>query len=88
MAANVLNSREAIQMSVFIVRAFVRLRSIYAMRIELTRRLDELDTRVSEHDVELRSIVEAIRRLAMPSSPKRRPIGFVPANGQSSARSP
>jgi len=88
MAASVLNSPQAIQTSVFIVRAFIRLRSIYASRIELTRRLDELDTKVSEHDAELSSIVEAIRRLAMPSSPKRRPIGFMPANGQSSARSP
>ncbi len=76
MAASVLNSRQAIEMSVFIVRAFVRLRSIYASRIELTRRLDQLDTRVSEHDAELRSIVEAIRRLAMPSAPRRSPIGF------------
>ena len=88
MAASALNSRQAIDMSVFIVRAFVRLRSIYASQIELTRRLDELDTRVSEHDVGLRSIVEAIRRLAMPSSPKCRPIGFMPANGQPSTRSP
>ena len=88
MAASVLNSRQAIDMSVFIVRAFVRLRSIYAMRIELTRRLDELDTKVSEHDAELRSIVEAIRQLAAPRATERRPIGFMPANGQSSARSP
>jgi hypothetical protein len=76
MSASVLNSRQAIEMSVFIVRAFVRLRSIYTSHIELSRRLDELDTRVSEHDGELRSIVEAIRRLAIPSAPKRPPIGF------------
>lgn len=88
MAASVLNSRHAIEMSVFIVRAFVRLRSIYAMRIELTRRLDELDTKVSEHDAELRSIVEAIRQLAVPRAPERRPIGFMPSNGPSVSRSP
>jgi len=67
MAASVLNSRQAVEMSVFIVRAFVRLRSIYAMRIELTRRLDELDTKVSLHSEALRSIVEALRQLMNPS---------------------
>ena len=66
MAASVVNSRQAIDMSVFIVRAFVRLRSIYAMRIELTRRLDELDTKVSKHSEALRPIVEALRRLMLP----------------------
>ncbi|MCX6092182.1 MAG: ORF6N domain-containing protein [Candidatus Bipolaricaulota bacterium] len=66
MAASVLNSPQAIEMSVFIVRAFVRLRSIYAMRIELTRRLDELDTKVSKHSEALRPIVEALRRLMLP----------------------
>ncbi len=57
---------QAIQMSVFIVRAFVRLRSIYASQIELTRRLDELDTKVSKHSEALRPIVEALRRLMLP----------------------
>jgi carbamoylphosphate synthase small subunit len=76
MVASILNSREAIEMSVFIVRAVARLRSIYASHRELTRRLDELDTKVSRHDVELRSIVQAIRRLAVPSAPERHPIGF------------
>jgi len=79
MAASVLNSRQAVEMSVFIVRAFVRLRSIYAMRIELTRRLDELDTKVSLHSEALRSIVEALRQLMAPPAPDRRPIGFTPS---------
>ncbi len=83
MAASVLNSQRANEMSVFTVRAFVRLRSIYASHLELTRRLDELDTKVSEHDAELRSIVEAIRQLALPQGPPRRPIGFMPTNGPS-----
>ncbi|MEI6171482.1 MAG: ORF6N domain-containing protein [bacterium] len=79
MAASVLNSRQAVEMSVFIVRAFVRLRSNYAMRIELTRRLDELDTKVSLHSEALRSIVEALRQLMAPPAPDRRPIGFTPS---------
>jgi len=79
MAASVLNSRQAIEMRAapwaarekpaasLPDRAFVRLRSIYAMRIELTRRLDELDTKVSLHSEALRSIVEALRQLMNPS---------------------
>ena len=53
--------------SVFVVRAFVRLRSIYASHIELTRRLDELGTKVSQHSQDLRAIVEALRQLMNPS---------------------
>jgi hypothetical protein len=76
MASCVLNSPRAIDMSVFVVRAFVRLRSIYASHIELTRRLDELDIKVGGHDEEIRSIVEAIRRLMLPDSPRRSLIGL------------
>jgi len=62
--------------SVFIVRAFVRLRSIYASHIELTKRLDELDAKVGQHDVALRSVVEAIRQLMSPPATGRPPIGY------------
>lgn len=66
MAASVLDSPQAAEMSVFIVRAFVRLRSIYATHLELTRRLDELDARASKHGEALRPLVEALRRLMLP----------------------
>jgi hypothetical protein len=82
MAASVLNSQEAIQMSVFVVRAFVRLRSICASHVELTRRLDELDTKVGEHSQALRSIVAALRQLMAPSPPGRHPIGFTPSDAE------
>jgi len=88
MAANVLNSDRAIEMSVFIVRAFVRLRSIYSSQVELTKRLDELDVKVGEHSAELRPIVAAIRRLALPCIPWRRPSGASQADGQSTERIP
>jgi len=60
----------------FIVRAFVRLRSLYAAHVELTRRLDELVARVSGHDVDLRTIIEVVRQLALPDASDRRPIGY------------
>ncbi len=66
MAANILRSSRAAETSVFIVRAFVRLRSVYATRLELSRRLDDLDAKLSEHDDELHRVVEAIRQLALP----------------------
>ncbi|HEY7658529.1 MAG TPA: ORF6N domain-containing protein [Burkholderiales bacterium] len=78
MAANVLRSKRAIQMSVHVVRAFVRLREMVAANKELSKKLDELERRVSHHDEAITSIVKAIRELATPpeSKPGRR-IGFI-----------
>ncbi len=76
MAASVLNSPRAVQMSIFVVRAFLRLREWVAGQAELSARLAELERRVGTHDRDLRAIIEAIRRLITPpASPKRR-IGF------------
>ena len=78
MAANVLRSRRAVQMSVQVVRAFVRLREMVAANKELAKKLDELERRVSHHDKAITSIVQAIRELATPPEPKpRRRIGFI-----------
>jgi phage regulator Rha-like protein len=75
MAANVLRSERAIEMSVFVVRAFVRLRRMLSSQAEMLRKLEELEDKVGEHDEALRSIVEAIRQLMAP--PPRTPqIGF------------
>ncbi len=75
MAANVLRSDRAIEMSVFVVRAFVKLRGMLASQVEMLRKLEELEDKVGEHDEALRSIVEAIRRLMAPD--RRTPrIGF------------
>ena len=75
MAANVLNSKRAVDMSVFVVRAFVKLREMLSAHAEMLRKLEDLEDRVGEHDEALRSIVEAIRQLMAP--PARTPrIGF------------
>lgn len=76
MAAFVLETPRAVGMSVFLVRAFVRLRSIHASHIELTRRLDELDIRLGAGAEQIRSIVEAIRLLMFSESPPRALIGL------------
>lgn len=75
MAANVLRSKRAVEMSVFVVRAFVKLRAILSSQVEMLRKLEELEDRVGENDEALRSIVQAIRQLMAPAS--RTPeIGF------------
>ncbi|MGH8681889.1 MAG: ORF6N domain-containing protein [Burkholderiales bacterium] len=75
MAANVLNSPRAVDMSVHVVRAFVRLREMIASHKELAKRLDELEAR---YDRQFKAVFDAIRELMVPVEPRtRRKIGFV-----------
>jgi hypothetical protein len=75
MAASVLNSSRAVQMSVFVVRAFVRLRGLVVSQTSLVEKLAEVERRVVGRDDELQNIVETIRQLLQPTSSRRR-IGF------------
>ena len=77
MAANVLNSSRAIEASVFVVRAFIKLREILATHKELAQKLMELEERLSTHDKAICSLFDAIRELMAPPIPKRRKIGFI-----------
>jgi hypothetical protein len=78
MAANVLNSGRAIEVSVYVVRAFVRLREMMGANKEVAAKLGELERKVASHDEAIRSLVTAIRRLMNAPVPARtrRPIGF------------
>jgi len=76
MAATILNSPRAIEMSVFIVRAFVRLREYARGHTEITARLDAIERRVTGHDDDLREMFDALRALLSPSSRSSRKIGF------------
>src|SRR5215813_4541508 len=80
MAATVLNSPRAVEISVYVVRAFVRLRAMLASNRELARRFDELEARLEKrltaHDEAIAAILSAIRELMNPPEPKRRAIGF------------
>ena len=76
MAANILNSPHAVQMSVFVIRAFVRLRHIVTTHKELAAKLTELERQVESHDSHIRSLFEAIRQLMEPPVQKSRRIGF------------
>jgi hypothetical protein len=76
MLASVLNSPVAVEASVRVVRAFVRLREILASNRELAQKLAELERKFEGHDDAIRNIFEAIRQLLASPEPKRRKIGF------------
>jgi phage regulator Rha-like protein len=77
MAATILNSPRAVEMSVYVVRAFVRLRELLASNKELTRRLDELEAKLTHklesHDQAIVGILKALREL---TAVEPRAIGF------------
>jgi hypothetical protein len=76
MAASILNTKRAIEVSVYVVRAFVKLREAIAAHQELARKLAELEQRVAGHDEHIQSLFEAIRRLMAPPKTEHRRIGF------------
>ncbi len=89
MAATVLNSSRAVEMSLYVVRAFVQLREVLATHKELAARLAELENKTEllalKHDnladnsrAQLKQVFDAIRQLMAPPEPvKKRPIGFI-----------
>jgi uncharacterized protein YigA (DUF484 family) len=77
MAAAVLNSPRAVQVSVYVVRAFVQLRRMLAQNKELAGKLADLERKVGQHDQQIVALIQAIRQLmAPPPQPPRKPIGF------------
>ena len=88
MAATILSSPRAIEVSVYVVRAFVRLRELAVTHGDLAKRLAELEDRtealVMSHDTfsrntrnQLKQVFDALRELMTPPDPPKRPIGFV-----------
>ena len=76
MAASVLNSPKAVEMSVEVVRVFVRLRGFLASHHQLAAKLNELEREIATHDTHIVALFDAVRSLmAMPDKPKRQ-IGF------------
>lgn len=73
MLASVLNSRRAVDMSVFVVRAFVKLREMLASNRDLARRLNEME---GKYDAQFKMVFDAIRELMRPPEKPRRKIGF------------
>jgi hypothetical protein len=87
-AANVLASPQAVEMGIYVVRAFVRMRELAAVHADLAKRLDELEQKTEglalTHDTfsrntrnQLKQLIEAVNQLMVPPDPPKRPIGFV-----------
>lgn len=76
MAATVLNSPKAVEMSVFVVRAFVQLREMLSTHKELAAKLEALERKIGSHDQAIAGLIDAIRQLMTQPKTKSRPIGF------------
>jgi hypothetical protein len=76
MAATVLNSKQAVETGIFVVRAFVQLREMLAGQRQLAHRLEELEKRLTEHDENFRLVFEAIRQLLADDEKPKKKIGF------------
>ena len=77
MAASILNSASAVEVSLFIVRAFVALRRAISEHKELARKITQLERKLADHDDQIIAIIEAIKKLSGPQPvPKKRRIGF------------
>jgi hypothetical protein len=82
MAANVLRSERAVQMSVYVVRAFISQREQLAAKADVLRRMEKMDEKLMEHDEALlivwgkiKELMQPIVRTPSPPPPKRQ-IGF------------
>ena len=76
MVASILNTQYAIEASIFVVRAFIRLRQMLTSHKELARKLNELEQHLKGHDQQIQAIFEAIRQLMTPSEKPRKKIRF------------
>lgn len=87
MAATVLNSERAIAMSIFVVRAFARMREALAANQLIVAKLTELEQRLDSHDADIQYLLEAIRDLTVPLPATGRRIGFGLPSDSAKARS-
>jgi len=77
MAASVLNSQRAVEVSVYIVRAFVKIRRMIAENKEMSRKIVQIERHLADHDEQIIELVKAIKQLLKPEPPpKKRCIGF------------
>ena len=88
MVATILNTPRAVEVSVYVVRAFVRLREVLATHKALAKKLEALEQKtealVLKHDAlaantraQFKEVIEALRALTRPPEPTKRPIGFI-----------
>ena len=80
MLASVLNTPQAVEASIFVVRAFVKLREFLAGQNELSKRVDDLEEKINDleerHDGKFHQVFEVLRQLIRQENEPREPIGF------------
>jgi hypothetical protein len=81
MAATVLNSPKAVEMSVEVVRVFNRLREFLASHRQLAAKLEELEKKIASHDKHIVTLFDAVRSLMAVPEKSKRQIGFQTKSG-------
>jgi hypothetical protein len=76
MLSSVLNSEQAIQVNIAIMRVFIKLKQILSTHKELAQKIKELENKFEKHDIEIQGIFDAIRKLMAPPEKSKRKIGF------------
>lgn len=77
MAATILNTPQAVSISIYVVRAFIQIREMLTHHKTLLKKLTDLEKRVSTHDTHIHSLFNAIRQLMLPPPKTKRRIGFL-----------
>jgi hypothetical protein len=80
MLSSVLKTKKAIEMSILVVKAFVKLRDMYAFYDELRIKIREIEMRQSDSEEHIQSIIEAVNMLLVPPEENKRQIGFITGN--------
>jgi uncharacterized membrane protein len=78
MAANILRSKQAVRVSIEVIKAFVRLRKYYMSVESFSKKVDELESKQKVQDKDIKLIFDALRKLLSPeiSKSKKGTIGF------------
>ena len=77
MAASVLNSQRAVEVSIYIVRAFVKIRRMISENKELSRRIVQIERHLADHDEQIIELIKAIKQFLKPDPPpKKMRIGY------------
>ncbi len=76
MLSSVLRSDRAVQMNIFIIRAFVKLREVLSTNKDLAQKLEELERRQDEHGDQLRAVYDVVKQLIDEPVKDHEPIGF------------
>lgn len=81
MLASVLKSERAAQMSIFIVRAFIKMREMLATHADLALKIGEIERKQKEHGDQLSAVYSVVKHLMNPPEGPKKKIGFAPEDG-------